>query len=79
MSIITTNKINLVTTHALKAYPDICLNIGNKIANVDVAVSVWQGAGNQHAPRLGVHLISRYKQEFQRALLYVSVLTAHDF
>ena len=46
VGVIGTNISTLVSAGLLKAYPDICLNVFQQVAQVNGAVCVWQGAGN---------------------------------
>src|SRR5690242_19965741 len=47
MCIVSTDKMNLITLHALKPYPDIGLDIFHNVTNVEGAVGVGQGSSNK--------------------------------
>jgi len=48
MSIVRTNVVAVLATHFLIAHPDIRLNVFQQMAQVDGAIGVRQGAGNQN-------------------------------
>ena len=47
----------LVTTQPLKAHPDVGLDVLNEVADMDRAVGVGQGAGDENAAYLLGHTI----------------------
>ena len=47
VGIIGTDKIHLVAQHALRAHPDIGLDVFHDVANVEIAVGIGQGGGNK--------------------------------
>ena len=38
----------LMPTHFLESYPDVGLNVFDQMAQVDTAVGIWQGGGDQN-------------------------------
>ena len=47
--IVGTHKMHLVPLHALKTHPSVGLDVFHDVANVEVAVGVGQGGGNEQA------------------------------
>ena len=47
VSIVGTNKVNLVTLHALETHPDIGLDVLHDVPDVERAVGVGQGSGDE--------------------------------
>jgi len=47
VGVVCTDKIDVVALHALKAHPDICLDVLHDVANVKVAIGVRQCGGDK--------------------------------
>jgi hypothetical protein len=56
MSIVSTNIVNLMPAHALEANPDIGLDVFHQVADVDLAISIWQGGSNKKAALRATHV-----------------------
>ena len=48
VGVVGANVVAAIALHFLKAHPDICLNIFNQMAQMDAAVCVRQGRGDQY-------------------------------
>ena len=51
--VVGTDVMHRVAAHALKAHPDVRLDIAHQVTEVDVAVGVGQGVGDENIARHG--------------------------
>jgi hypothetical protein len=47
MRIVGTDKVHLVTLHALVTHPDVGLDVLHDVADVEIAVGIRQGGGHE--------------------------------
>ena len=51
MRVVRAHEIDLVALHALETHPDVGLDVLHDVANVEVAIGVGQGGGNEELAR----------------------------
>ena len=54
MRIVGAYKMNFISAHAHKAYPDIGLNVFHDVTNMECTVGIGQGGGNEQRAGMGI-------------------------
>ena len=55
MGIVSPYVMDLMPPHSLEADPDIGLYVFHQMANMNLAIGIWQGGGNKKAARKATH------------------------
>ena len=53
MRVVRAHEIDLVALHSLETHPDVGLDVLHDVANVEVAIGIGQGGGNEKLARHG--------------------------